>query len=287
LRVFFIGGSFLYAARSLDRDEGDRHFNFYKIRDIPWAAGDNEMIDVADILRSQSAWSTAAQTGGDAAASAASVGLAGLKSAVITLLENLATLDYPMVPGVIPPEADLDFRVRQLEATIGAPVPCGLVAFWRLVGGVSLVDLTAYAHVEFWEAHGVAGPHGFCDGVHVDPCSIDWVESTLQDFMDRVDDAELPPEQRHLLSLAPDGYHKDNISGGAPYGVEVGGDWLAPWQNFSWPGARRPVSAPPDPCDMLSYLRTSVLECAGFPGFFGVPAFDRFRQQLLRNVKVF
>jgi hypothetical protein len=35
LRVFFIGGSFLYAARSFDRDEGDRHFNFYKIRDIP------------------------------------------------------------------------------------------------------------------------------------------------------------------------------------------------------------------------------------------------------------
>ena len=35
MRVFFIGGSFLYAARSSDRDEGDRHFNFYKIRDIP------------------------------------------------------------------------------------------------------------------------------------------------------------------------------------------------------------------------------------------------------------
>ena len=35
LRVFFIGGSFLYAARFFDRDYGDRHFNFYKIRDIP------------------------------------------------------------------------------------------------------------------------------------------------------------------------------------------------------------------------------------------------------------
>ena len=35
LRVFFIGGSFLYAARSSDRDEGDRHFNFYKFRGIP------------------------------------------------------------------------------------------------------------------------------------------------------------------------------------------------------------------------------------------------------------
>jgi hypothetical protein len=47
LRVFFIGGSFLYAARSFDRDEGDRHFNFYKIRDIPWECifFDQERVD--------------------------------------------------------------------------------------------------------------------------------------------------------------------------------------------------------------------------------------------------
>ena len=45
LRVFFIGGSFLYAARSSDRDEGDHHFNFYKIRDIP-QFGDEEFYHV-------------------------------------------------------------------------------------------------------------------------------------------------------------------------------------------------------------------------------------------------
>lgn len=203
------------------------------------------MIEVADILGSQSSWRTAAEAGGESADSATEAALVGLNSALTVLLENLAALDYPAVPGIIPPEADLDSRVRKLEATVGAPVPRVLVAFWRLVGGVSLVDLEEYAHVEFWEAHGVASPHGFCDGVHVDPCSADWVESALQEFIDRAEDPDLSLEHPYLLSLAPDGYHKDNISGGAPHGVDVGDDWLAQWQNFSWQGLLRMTTTLP------------------------------------------
>ena len=109
----------------------------------------------------------------------------------------------------------------------------------------------------------------------------------MQDFSDLAVDSALPADGRYLLSLAPDGYHKDDISGGAPYSIAVGGGWLAPWQNFAWTGARRPVSSPPDPCDLLGYLRTSLLECAGFPALLGAPSFEPIRERLLRNLEVF
>lgn len=37
----------------------------------------------------------------------------------------------------------------------------------------------------------------------------------------------------------------------------------------------------------VSSLRTTVLECAGFPGLFGIPAFERFRYELLEGVPLF
>jgi hypothetical protein len=89
-----------------------------------------------------------------------------------------------------------------------------------------------------------------------------------------------------VLTLAPDGYHKDNISGGA-YGVRLGSGWLAQWEDFAWGGPTRPESAPTDPCDFLGYLRTAILECAGFPGLLGVPGFEAIRQVLLRGLPRF
>jgi hypothetical protein len=246
------------------------------------------MIDPAMISKAQRAWRDAALADDATAASAAAPALEGLQRAATTLVANLRELGYPAVPGVIPPEPDLASRLRLLEATIGGAIPPTLVAFWQHVGGISLVDLDGYSHVEFWEARGILGPDGYCDGLHVDPCSASWTEFALRDFADLNEDPDLPPpEGPHLLSLAPDGYHKDNISGGMPYGIEVGGGWLAPWLNFSWTGRQRPTSAMLDPTDLLGYLRTSILECAGFPALFGVPSFEPIRERLLRNVEVF
>ncbi|WP_437940091.1 hypothetical protein [Sorangium sp. So ce341] len=246
------------------------------------------MIDPITILRAQRSWRDAALADAQAAARDAAHALAGLEKAVAALTANLRDLGYPPVPGVIHPEPGLDSRLRHLEATVGGAVPPILVAFWQQVGGISLVDLEGYSHVEFWKAHGVTGPDGYCDGVHVDPCSAAWVESAVQEVTDLIEDPGSPPlGGPYLLPLAPDGYHKDNISGGVPYGIEVGGGWLAPWQNFSWTGPRRPISALPERSDLLGYLRTSILECAGFPALLGVPAFEPFRERLLRNVEVF
>ena len=97
----------------------------------------------------------------------------------------------------------------------------------------------------------------------------------------------------YYFELAPDGYHKDNISGGMPYGVRPGKVWLPTWEHFEWSGSRRPKSAwrpksaPSGLPDFLGYLRTAVLECAGFPGLFGDDAFEPLRLQLLARVKAF
>jgi hypothetical protein len=42
-----------------------------------------------------------------------------------------------------------------------------------------------------------------------------------------------------------------------------------------------------DPPDFLSYLRTTILKSAGFPGLLGVPGFDPIREALLQGVPVF
>jgi hypothetical protein len=255
----------------------------------PWGRrGSTAMIEVEAIVEAQSTWRAAARAGGDAAAAAASRSLIGLRKAATTVLENLTELDYPAVPGIISPEPGLESRIQCLETVVGGAVPPILVSFWRLVGGLSFVDVNRYTHVDFWRARGITGPDGYCDAIYVDPCSTAWVEFAMQDFSDFIEDSGLSlPARPYLLSLAPDGYHKDNISGGAPYSLEIGGDWLAPWQNFSWSGARQPASAPAGPCDLLGYLRTSVLECAGFPALLGVPLFEPLRERLLRSVEVF
>jgi hypothetical protein len=164
------------------------------------------MIEVASILEAQSSWHAAACAGGDAAATATSRSLLGLRKAALVVLENLLELGYPLVPGVTPPEPDLDSRVQLLETVIGGAVPPILLAFWRLVGGIAFVDVNHYTHVDFWAARGITGPDGYCDGVYVDPCSSAWVKFAIQDFHDLAEAPDLsPPAQPFLLSLAPDG----------------------------------------------------------------------------------
>jgi hypothetical protein len=72
-----------------------------------------------------------------------------------------------------------------------------------------------------------------------------------------------------------------------PYGVFLGVSWRPIWQNFEWKGLKHPITALTNPPDFLSYLRTTILECAGFPAFLGVPAFDPIKKRLLQDVPVF
>ena len=113
---------------------------------------------------------------------------------------------------------------------------------------------------------------------------IGWFEYTVDDFSNYADDGD---EASFLYTLAPDGYHKDDISGGPPYAVGRGSDWAPKWENFNWSGYRRPDTAVPDPPDFVSYLRTAVLECGGFPGFFGHHRFEAIRRDLVLDMRPF
>jgi hypothetical protein len=244
------------------------------------------MIEATAIIAAQELWTNAAES--DHAAETAEAAFVGFARAVEQLRSNLRELGYPEVPGLVASANDVEALIGKIESAVGGTVPPVLASLWRVAGGVSLVDLKGYAHEHFWDAQGIRGPNGFCDGVYVDACTKDWADFVIQDFVDLHDDPDLPPlSGPFMLSLAPDGYHKDNISGGASYGVSVGDGWLASWQNFSWTGSRRPESAPTGQVDLLGYLRTAILECAGFPALLGVPAFELIRGRLLRGVDVF
>jgi hypothetical protein len=82
----------------------------------------------------------------------------------------------------------------ELESEAG-PLPLSLVAFWQEVGAVDLVGMH-----RSW-------PTG------LDPLVVDPPEGPLAELYDE--------DEETYASLAPDELHKDNISGGDPYGLEL------------------------------------------------------------------
>jgi hypothetical protein len=245
------------------------------------------MIEREKILEKQRAWQEAPTDDEPAISAMAFESLSKCADAITILSGNLRKIGYVWVSSEPIPANELEESIRMIEANTGLAVPKILVAFWKTIGGISFVDLEHYRHVNFWYKHNITAPQGFADGLHIDACSRGWAAFLCQDYEDWQNDDQQDETEGYLLSLSPDGYHKDNISGGEPYGVFADSAWKPPWQYFEWSGAAKPVTAIADPPDFLSYLRTTVLECAGFPGLLGIPAFDRLRNALLENVPLF
>lgn len=203
---------------------------------------------------------------------------------VLEILEvRLAELGYPVTSLILEPETDQELRIAHVDAVTQREVPAVLKLLWRTLGGISFIDVDDYSHCEFWGRLGIEGAHGFCDGVYVDACSQEWLDYTLEDFEACQSDNAV---SEFHYSFAPDGYHKDDISGGDPYGLR-GEGWLAEVVFFSWSGKRVPESAPAFPLDLLGYLRTSILECGGFPGLLGHPKFEPIREKLVAGLPLF
>lgn len=238
------------------------------------------MIGPARIVERQRRWLSLATAGGAAAQADAVDAFRGCAAALREISRELGELRYPVADIVVPSAVPLDALVRDAERRANLQLPPVLVEFWRTVGGVSFVDVAEYAHMAFWDDIGVE--REYCDGVMVDACTPEWVDFFVDDVVDQQSESA---DEAPLILLSPDGYHKDNISGGEAYGIAAGGGWFATWENFDW--VERPASAPTEPIDFLGYLRTAVLECAGFPGLFGDAAFEPIRQRLLRNVHLF
>ena len=240
------------------------------------------------ILAAQQAWRLAARSGEALARPAAERACTTMSEAIDVLSGNLASLGYPPFAGRIPASQGISRRIRKIESRLHRQVPPALKVFWQIVGGVSFVDLAGYAHVQFWQERGLGGAEICCDGLYVDSCDDDWFDCIIDELDERrKTTAESDPIEPFELPLAPDGLHKDNLSGGEPYALAPCDDWSEPLRNFRWFGSKRPHSAPANRCDLMSYLRTAILECAGFPGLFGREPFEPIRQQLLADVPIF
>ena len=201
------------------------------------------------------------------------------------LATRLERCGYPVSPlvtaGGSPSAAVAEF------GAVGFDVPPALAALWGDVGSISFVDMASYRHTSFWDTTlGRGGEALSCDGLVVDgPTDDGWIDYAVDWLHERPDgggDAGLP--------IAPDALHKDDVSGGGPYELVPHPDdpWMASLRGFTWAGPSRPISAPPGSApDLLSYLRTTVLECAGFPGLLGSSAFEPLRAELVVDLPVF
>lgn len=205
------------------------------------------------------------------------------KLSLAELEGRLNNLGYPIQRLTIAPSFDQDHRISQIETVTDRRIPSVLKRLWQTIGGISFIDLNNYSHFDFWEERGINGANGYCDGVYIESCSQEWLTYTIDEFEAcKVDDEE----SEFVYTFAPDGYHKDDISGGPPYGLQ-GDDWLPTILNFRWSGFKPPESANYKPLDLLGYLRTSILECGGFPGLLGHPKFEPTREKLVAGLPLF
>ncbi len=199
------------------------------------------------------------------------------------LARNLAAIGYPLPPDPLP-----RMKPRGLRALRDAdiPIPPMLLTFWEEVGGVAFVDIVEYRHTEFLSRTELYGRASFCDGLYLDyPGEPGWTEHVVRAWDDWLSQS-WTDEADFVIDVSPDGHHKDDISGGPAYGVAARADGDAKLLHFDWPSVWTPKSAEHPP-DLLSYLRTTVLECAGFPGLYGQRAFEDTRLRLLEGVPTF
>jgi hypothetical protein len=245
------------------------------------------MNTIEKILENQRTWQALSEEDESFVSIVALEALSKCADAITILSENLRKIGYIWVYSERIPADVLERNIQMIETRTGLSVPKVLVSFWRLIGGISFVDLESYQHVNFWKENKISAKKGFADGLHIDPCNDEWTSFVCDEY-DEWKEFYTPDESDGFtLSLSPDGYHKDNISGGASYGVFAESTWKPIWRNFEWSGIVQPVTSLAYPPDFLSYLRTTILECAGFPSLLGVPGFDPIKEKLLQRVPLF
>lgn len=141
------------------------------------------------------------------------------------------------------PASDVQDKLAALETLCG-PLPASIRAWWEVVGTVCFMR----------------EPIDEQEDPLPDPLVVASIESVIAEFHEWASDPERRRlEPRFRAPLAPDELHKDNISGGAPYELELpsstaDGVLLNEWHNVTF----------------VSYLR-ETFRWAGLPGWSRAP----------------
>ena len=196
---------------------------------------------------------------------------------------RLAAKGYPVSKPRILPSPSVLANLAALEASTGKAVPPQLRLFWSTVGGIRFMDYDSYRHAEYWSERGCGG---LTDALTVDPLTDDFAEYLAEEHDNWLEEEGSGRANEGLfeLTLSPDALHKDNISGGIPYSMAASDQWGEPLLFDGW---NENVVSQPTQNDLVSYLRTGLLECAGFPGLRGDPAFESARPSLVAGLPVF
>lgn len=135
------------------------------------------------------------------------------------LEERLASLGWAPLSGqMVGQPHDRPFPGEVEADALGAtPFPVSLVAFWRVVGRLDFV----------WDYNRGKNAPDLFGGLTIsqlDPLYVEgpsYLPYAAAEWRDRIDVGDTPQGGPFRVNLAPDNYHKDNYSGGSPYGVTV------------------------------------------------------------------
>jgi len=145
------------------------------------------------------------------------------------------TTDYYTEGPLLGPADTIRGEISELEVEAG-PLPLSLVAFWQEVGSLDFVGM----HPD-WQ-----------DGL--DPLVVIPPNGALSLLYEEEGDEDIAAAGR-FAGLAPDDLHKDNVSGGDPYGVAL----PEPAADFVFLNECHNVP-------FVTYLRMAILRWGGFPG---------------------
>jgi hypothetical protein len=150
-----------------------------------------------------------------------------------------------------PPNDDVLACLAELEKSVGA-FPISLRAWYEIVGEVNLMGM--HPGIRHFEDEPLSDP------LVVDPIN-DYHFDMLEDWL--ADRDSLGADGAFPLEIAPDEFHKANISGGSPYSVALPNDAadalvLDEWHNTTF----------------VNYLRI-CFRWGGFPGFERLPENER------------
>ncbi len=160
------------------------------------------------------------------------------------LIENGFHFDRndEVLPG---PKHDTDEAIQRIESEIGT-VPVALKLFWKRVGSVDFCG----SHPE-WVGCPDCDPELYPDPIVVYPPSI--ANEELNEFLSDKEE-RLRRNLPYVVPIAPDFYHKADVSGGMFYNVSVPANVDDPPLNDEWHKAT-----------FLNYLEIAA-KWAGFPG---------------------